>query len=431
MLDLLKVFPAGTGEKVQYLAHDFNDNTVRFALRYPGRLRPEILKEAAAVLVSSITVLHSSFIAGNITACWHVNKEYEESDYFTLVDTGEDPLTACHKPLLSPVSPTGKVQLHCTLVRGEEECAVVLTISHLCVDGGDGKYLLYKLAEAYELIARTGSAQGLELKNGSRATEKMYEELTPKEYLSLIKPSFSDVKTGFPFTKEEGGSLQVAVRSIPARVMGEAHKRAKEMNATVNDLLLTAGYRAYAGLPGADAKGAISMMSMMDLRRHCKNGESEGLCNMSGFLPTVLQEGIQGDFTQTLSLVAEQTRKAKENPLAGMEGMPLIHSAVWTTPMRLLLEVSERLYGSLSIGMTNLGNLPCAPLTMDGLCPVDGLFVGPVKKKPAMQVSAASFDGRAVLCSASECTDEDLAMLQAMLDRMAQEVEGFAGVEPC
>lgn len=424
----MKIFPAGTGEKVQYLAHDFNDNTVRFALVYGGMLRPEILKRAAAALAESITVLHSSFIAGNITACWHVNKTYEESDYFTLMDTCQDPLAACHKALLSPVSPTGKVQLHCTLVRGTESCAVVLRISHLCVDGGDGKYLLYKLAEAYELIARTGSAEGLELKHGSRATEKMYQELTPKEYLSLIKPSLGDVKTGFPFTQEEGDSLRLAVRSIPAEVMDAARKRAKEMGATVNDLLLASCYRAYAGLPGADTKGAVSIMSMMDLRRHCRNGESEGLCNMSGFLPTVLQEGIQGDFAQTLGRIAEQTRKAKENPLAGMEGMPLIHSAVWTTPMRLLLEVSERLYGSLSIGMTNLGNLPCEQLTMDGLRPVDGLFVGPVKKKPAMQVSAASFDGRAVLCSASECTGEDLALLQEMLDCMAEEVKAFAGI---
>ena len=28
---------------------------------------------------------------------------------------------------------------------------------------------------------------------------------------------------------------------------------------------------------------------MMDLRRHCPGGESEGLCNLSGSLPTCLE----------------------------------------------------------------------------------------------------------------------------------------------
>lgn len=244
-----------------------------------------------------------------------------------------------------------------------------------------------------------------------------------------MKPSLSGVKTGFPFPTEGNGTLRLVAASIPAELMKEGRMRAKEMGATVNDLLLTACYRAYTRLPGSVSEGPVSVMSMMDLRKHCKNGESEGLCNMSGFLPTVLENGVQGDFTVTLREIALQTRKAKEDPLAGMSGMPLAHSAMYTIPLRLLLEVSEKVYGSLSIGLTNLGNISCEPLTLDGLRPTEGLFAGPLKKKPAMQVSTASFDGTAVLCCVSECEEEeDAVMPQKMLELMAEEVKGFAGV---
>lgn len=78
---------------------------------------------------------------------------------------------------------------------------------------------------------------------------------------------------------------------------------------------------------------------------------------MSGTLPATLNEGVQGSFETTLKQVAEQTRAAKNNPLAGLEGMPLIHYATRTTPLWLILKVSEKVYGSFSIGLTNPGKL--------------------------------------------------------------------------
>lgn len=65
-----KVMIAGSGEKIQYLTHDFNDNTVRFALRYPGKLVPEILSQAMRAVVSRVDVLHASFVPGNLGASW-------------------------------------------------------------------------------------------------------------------------------------------------------------------------------------------------------------------------------------------------------------------------------------------------------------------------------------------------------------------------
>ena len=34
---------AGVGERMQYLAHNYNDTTIRFVLHYPGFLNSDIL----------------------------------------------------------------------------------------------------------------------------------------------------------------------------------------------------------------------------------------------------------------------------------------------------------------------------------------------------------------------------------------------------
>ena len=296
----------------------------------------------------------------------------------------------------------------------------------MCVDGGDGKYLLNKLAESYNLILSTGSANALEIKNGNRAPEQIYEGLGPKEIASLLKMPGSGVKSEFHFPNDDPGRKNMVLTTISAYIMADARRKAKTAGATANDLLLTALYRAYAAMPEVEGTAPMSIMSMMDLRRHCDDGESDGLGNMSGTFPTKLMEGVRGGFSDTLAQVAEQTRQMKEDPLAGMDSMPLIHGAVRTMPMKLLLFVAGKIYGSFSLGLTNLGNIACDTLAMGDLTPNEGMFGGPLKKKPGMQVSAASFDGACSLCIVGQYTAEDAAVLQNLLDNMAAQITAYA-----
>ena len=85
-----------------------------------------------------------------------------------------------------------------------------------------------------------------------------------------------------------------------------------------------------------------------------------------------------------------------------------------------------KIYGKLSLGLTNLGNLNCADYALGGLVPNGGLFGGPLKKKPGMQVSVMSFDGECVLTVVGVYTKEDAALLQSTLDHMAREVGDYA-----
>ena len=105
--------------------------------------------------------------------------------------------------------------------------------------------------------------------------------------------------------------------------------------------------------------------------------------------------------------------------------MPLLHGVTRILPMSLLLKAGERLYGSMSLGMTNLGNVDCGELAMDGLVPDQGWFGGPLKQKPGMQLSAASFDGSCTLAIVGSYTQADAAKLDQLLDRMVDTIQQF------
>ena len=421
-----KIRPAGGGERAQYLLRSYNDNTIRFVLNYPGLVDPDVLRKAAKAVIESVDVLHGTFFSDGTMAYWHINENVGETNYFHYVETEGNPAQTAASLSVLPVYPEDKVQMHITLVQSETRSCVVIRQSHLVVDGGDGKYLIGKLVEAYNLILTTGNADTLEVKDGSRAPEKVYEKLGISDMKELMSNPLSSVETAYPYPTTETGMARVTSKVISAGTMSAARKKAKAVGATANDLLVTAFYHAYAAMDGVDASAPMSVSSMMDLRRHCVDGDSEGLCNMSGALPTTLENGCTGSFEETLEEIVKQTSAAKENPYAGLEGMPIMHSLTRTMPIWLLQMTIGKIYGKLSLGLTNLGNLKCADYALGELVPNGGLFGGPLKKKPGMQVSVMSFDGACTLAVVGVYTREDAALLQSTLDRMEQEISAYA-----
>lgn len=421
-----KIVKAGTGEKLQYLVHEYNDNTLRFVVHYPGIIDIDALQEAAKTLVFSVDILHASFSSGTFSSQWKVNETLCVKDYFQHIKTTDDHMTECvKKHAVQPIKPDSAVQIKCSLIQNQKESIVVLNISHLCADGSDGKYLLQKLTEAYRLFRQSGTCDGLLIKNGRRDAEQVYDQLSRKEIRSLMKNPTTGIHSSFPYPTTGEGSPDAVFCIIPAVQMQKLRQKAKKIGATANDLLLTGFYRAYASLPTVDSAASISLMSMMDLRRHCKTGDSEGLSNLSGALPTILTNGVSGTFEETMLEIVKETSRIKSLPLAGLDGMPLLHGTIRILPMPLLQKVSKKVYGSMCIGLTNLGNIDCNALVLDDLKPDWGWFGGPLKKKPSMQISAVSFDGACALAVVGQYTTEDAEALQAFLNKAVEEITSY------
>lgn len=103
------------------------------------------------------------------------------------------------KQAVQPIKPDSAAQIKCSLIQNQKESIVVLNISHLCADGSDGKYLLQKLTEAYQLFRQNGTCNGLIVKNGRRDAEQVYELLSRKEVWSLIKNPTTGIHSSFPY----------------------------------------------------------------------------------------------------------------------------------------------------------------------------------------------------------------------------------------
>lgn len=408
---------AGVGEKLQYLAHEQNDNTVRLEVSYPGNLSAEAMEKAVLAVVLGIDVLHPTVIIENGKMFWRENFDVTGKDCFLAVETEEEPEKAADDAMLCKALPEKKAQIFCTLVNGKGKSALALTISHLCVDGSDAKYLLEKIAEAYNLIVSEKSAEKLVLKTGSRSSFQLYEDIKKRDALSAFKFAKMKGKSPFPFADTEAGFKHLVKCTLDCELVSSLKKFGKANGVTLNDLLLTAFYRAYIDMPGVTADGPVAIMSMMDLRRHRKSGESEGLTNLSGSMPTVLENSIHGSFKETLEEISAQTKKVKDDPLAGLYGLPMMHLMGKLVPLDYLMEkMNGALKESPMIGMTNLGNLSTEKLTLNGVCPTAAACGGPLKKKPGMQISVIGIAGTITMCCVGEYTDRDETVIRGLME---------------
>ena len=95
---------AGVGEKLQYLVRDFNDNTIRFVLHYPGIPDADMLRRAAEAVVGSVDVLHARFVAGKMGTHWESIDMSENESCFQCVHTDHDVMSAAIEFALQPAA---------------------------------------------------------------------------------------------------------------------------------------------------------------------------------------------------------------------------------------------------------------------------------------------------------------------------------------
>ena len=245
-----------------------------------------------------------------------------------------------------------------------------------------------------------------------------------KEQIKPLMRNPVSVRSSFPYPDDEPGEKRMVWAMIPAEKMNAARKKAKLLGGTVNDLLLAGFYRAYGQLPGVEKDAPMGIVSMADVRKLTPAGDSLGLANMSGSMPTSLQK-LPESFEETLQAVIRQTAAFKQHPENALAGLPLIHMACRRLSPGIMMKAVPYVYRNLSLGLTNLGNIDGSSLVMNGVLPSEGIFGGPLKKKPGMQISAASLDGNCCLAVVGQFTKTDAATLQRVLDGIAGEIESY------
>lgn len=412
-------------DKMHYLFRDFNDRMVHVELRYDFEINIDALKTVLICFLEKAPVLHSSFTDNRIHPYWTV-KDYKIDDVLTVKEVSEAELDfEINNFLIQYIPPDADVQMKVAVFNHNGKSVLCVVENHMCMDGGDLKYFMKALCQNYNDYIESGISP-VDLRTGTRSYESVYEDFSTGEK-RLAKNLYKNVNSkddhGFPFTPNSIRDKSfIAKRKIPASKFDEIRFAGKKHGATINDMLLTAYFYALYELAGFDSREGISISCAVDLRRHLKSSEGQGVTNHTAWMQCRVPERGANIF-ETLNFVVQSSNQFKEDKFIGLHGLPLLSFGYKILPLAASEEVIKIGYANPLLAMSNIGILEVDKLALEGHEPLDGFMSGAVKYKPYALLSVTSVRKELTLSMCVRGNDEDKLIVDKFFDLIVKNID--------
>lgn len=162
----------------------------------------------------------------------------------------------------------------------------------------------------------------------------------------------------------------------------------------------------------------------MDLRRYIKDVSSIGYTNHTTFMPA-FADCFGDSFEDTVRMVAESTKKAKQDEYMGLHGLPLLDIGFSAAAYFWAETVVKTFYTNANLAVSNVGPIDEAVFSLAGNSPVDAFVAGGAKVKPCAAITALSIKGKLCFAMTIQGNDRDKAMVEKFFDLIENEFESL------
>jgi NRPS condensation-like uncharacterized protein len=412
-------------DKMHYLFRDFNDRMVHVELSYDFEIDVEVLKTVLICFFEKAPVLHSSFTDNHIHPYWTV-MDYDINDVVEVKRVADGEVSALADEFLTQcIPPENHIQMKVLVLLHGGKTTLCIVENHMCMDGGDLKYFLKALCKNYNDYLEN-KISPIDLRTGTRAYESVYEDFSKaqrKMAENLYKNINSKDDHAFPLSKSEKTDKSfIARRKLSTEMFDKIKAAGKAHGATINDMLLTAYFYSLYELAGFDKSESVSISCAIDLRRHIKNSENQGVTNHTAWMQCRVPERGD-DIFETLDYVVRSANQFKEDQFMGLHGLPLLSLGYKIMPHAVSEEIIKIGYANPLLAMSNIGILEVDKLALSGNEPTDGFMSGAVKYKPYVLLTATSMRKELTLSMCVRGNDEDKKIVEGFFDLIVKNLE--------
>lgn len=299
-------FPANGHDIYNYVArYNLSSLQIQSILKFDNRLDFDILKKAVMLSIDTEPVLKCRFVEDE-QPYWRLLDNLNMVDFCSLEIT--DNITQSIKNFIeSPLNVDNDPMLKVKLLRSPECDVLGLKINHICCDGAGVLEYIHLLADIYTKISKEkDSYTPVPRISGRTDQDRLFSELGITNMDSLFIPG-SDISIPmWPFPWENGGSNTacLSIRRLSGEHFDTIIKFSKSRCVTVNDLILTACYRAMHEMGQPIYGMPMEIPITVDLRRYLPDRKTKAIRNFSGSEITKLAMIINEPFEETLQRVS-------------------------------------------------------------------------------------------------------------------------------
>ena len=408
-----------------YAESGFNDHMVHCELSFDRSLDEGRLKKAVALLLESIPILATRYIAEPGKARWESIAGAGLDRAFATVDDG----AAFEAERTHRIDEAEGPQLHVGFLRGGQS-AIALTVNHMLADGAALKDCAYVLCETYSRL-RDDPFYAPPLVDGYRGIADVLGSVGPLDRLRAFFGRGGDSnragELSFPLDGRGEERPFIATRTVARERVARLRASCRLFRATINDAVLTAYYRTLSRAlergSGIRPRGRLEVPIMIDMRRYLPSRVFGSLRNVSSTAVTRLETAVGESFEASLERTVALMKGLKSGNI-GLNAFVKM-SLLASLPQGAADSLMRRGFRHPLICMTNLGELDPSRLSMDGATPVSAYACGSIKHKPHVQLALSGFAGTITLSSNLCGNLEDKRRIEAFLAEVEEELKSF------
>jgi NRPS condensation-like uncharacterized protein len=422
----LKQYPASAQDAMNYILRTNADQQLHVVVSFAGRIEEARLEKAIRLAMEAQPVLGCRFVEQPKRVFWQQRTDLDSLPLCTVVETD-----ALDRDLLEfvtqPADPCMDPLVRASIFRTAAGDTFCLKVNHVAADGRGTKEVAYLIADRYRRLEGDPAYHPAPGKFDRRGQAGILRAVGLKNIIryrprQLRLPS---AEFHFKYAGSEHTGRTFAMRNISPADFERLKRYAHDHSATINDLVLTALYRAmfqHAEVP-QDTKLPIQVS--IDLRHFLPADAQQPVCNLSGALYPAIDYRPGETFEQTLAQVTASTGcwKARQPGLTGVMLIELAMLRGYAAAKAMLGGMAAPKGDRISpLLFSNFGILDSSRLVF-GSSQIRGAFVlGPVMFGNGLMLTASTYAGQMTLAMGYCQGRISEEKIEAILETVSQEL---------
>ncbi|MHA1156082.1 MAG: condensation domain-containing protein, partial [Candidatus Heimdallarchaeota archaeon] len=380
---------------------------VNFVLHLDKRIDENIMKKALRLCLDAEPILGCNFKTKARKPYWERREDLDHEDFFRLFEAIDNE-EQMKNFLVKQINPSSDPIIQVRVFR-EINDTLVIKSDHSVMDGG-GFYDFLKLFTSiysklegnpiYEIVPNTHVNREL--------SQVLKHYRINKKLKSFIKDTTKVPRLSLPPTGRGRKLRKHKIKRFSRKRFDAIKEYGKKHNATINDVFLTAFYRALFCINDAKPGTKVTVAIPTDLRALLPDKKAETIANLVSSTFAIVEFKTEESFEETIHNISQQMKKKKEIYL-GLGYMFIINN-IFRVRFTILEWIIKRVYkrlmkkGQTYPILTNVGIVDSHKYHFGKANVIDGYLVSPVNWAPSFSMGLSSFN-KVLTLSIGYCED--------------------------
>lgn len=400
-----KRFRAEMSDQSLFFSRRLSDLQNTCVIYFDGRLDVDRFAKAARLAVDAVPIMRCRYVEGWWNPCWKWVGNMDENKICRVIET-EDTEEDVNRYLVGMTDPFEAPQVRFQVVRSQND-TLSINMNHMVGDGDGMRDFAPLVASIYKHLGENPRYRPEPNIHGDRSALQILKALDMSLRLRLLR-SDPHAPTAhptwrFPLDRHERRVSTTVLRKMPPDKFQTLRTYGKEHKATVNDVLLTAYYRALHEIIRPDPGLRLKVSVLTDWRRYLPSRRAGAVCNLIDLIHSDIGEELGDRFETTLEKVRTDMNVKKE-AYPGLYGLlrrelrfrfvpyPVVKKRVISNAAAYQSKTDEVTTGfGLTPSFSNIGVIDPQSLDFGDVAIRDVLFVGPSIFPPGFQLQFSTF----------------------------------------